>query len=1123
MQYCASCGGENSDKAKFCSTCGKPMMSVASPPVAVAAPSPPGVAAYSPPTQPAVSHQATLMLQSLLHGRYVVRKLLGQGGMGAVYLAEDQQVFNRLCVVKEMLPYYTTPAERQQAEQNFEREARLLASLRNPGIPQVYDYFVENSNYYLAMEWVEGENLEDHLARQGGQLPEAEVLDYAQQLAGILIHIARQNPPIIHRDIKPANVIVGADGQVKLVDFGIAKAATLSQTGKSIILGTPGYAPPEQYTAHTEPRTDIYAMGAMLHHLLTGRDPRNAPPFQFPLVRTLAPGVSPEIEKIVAEMLQPDPAFRPTAAELRVKLDSLLAPNGGTVQFQPFVFRSGAIAGNLHELALACDKNWDEAVEHLLNGDFETWLTQSNRPDLANRVESIKRRGGDSSAGLEEFIRAIDHTMLMPSLVFDQTLMDLGTVERGERRTVTVQLMNAGRGYLHGEVTNSVSWVRATPRGFGLREGQRATLTVAIDTGALNEGPFSATIFQATSNGGQAAIGLKADVTWQPKLEVEPAGKLDFGAVAEGQGQPVTALFTVRNTGGGALTGRLAAGAPWIQLDQDSFTLVSGADIKVTATANASWLGAFTAREGIIHITSLAGSVEKPALVRVRKAAYLGTARVRSWLVYGLFLLLGYVGAALPLSVGMALLFGWQRPDVKTLAVLGALLLLSPVAFLISRRPVAWLDEMEDYHHRGRLADDLLPSRFSRRKLAWLVGVVALLGGLLGWRFGGLRPQDATALWALAGALIGALAGGLLAAEGEGGPAISSRFWRGATLATSPIYGVLRSVLLLLAGGFLGMLAGAPIAPASIRPENAVVGALVGLLMSSESHRWLALRLRWLLMQARLAAWAILGAYATLSIVSLLQGGRLWTLLGYGYLGWHFTSVPTLLWLALYVLVAVFGALAGLWAADGAGQPLAKASRLFIVLLAVQSAAALPVYIVSSLWTGSLSDARVHMWINILAVLAASVGAAWALRFRLPQIEAALAKAGRALDGGWAHIAALLPGALGGAWRRLVGVASGGGPWKHTLRVPRLSLLNEATLGRWRGVLASLTLAELSADMTLPLAIAAIGVTVITQNVLATFVTMLIVGLGTLLLYALLLILAFIGLVLVVRYVREHK
>ena len=966
MQYCNQCGAENSDTARFCSGCGKPVAAGAS--------------------------GSTLALQSLLNNQYLVLKLLGQGGMGSVYLAQDQGVFNRLCVVKEMLPYFTTPEERQQAEQNFEREARLLASLRNPRIPQVYAYFIENGHYYLVMEWVEGENLEDRLASQRRPLSEPDVLDYAIQLANILVYTAKQNPPVIHRDIKPANIIVGDDGQVKLVDFGIAKATMSSgQSSKvSMPLGTQGFAPPEQYSGQVEPRTDVYALGATLHHLLTGRDPRNEAPFQFPPVRSLVPGLSPELEKLLADMLQLDPTLRPTAVELRTRLDALLTPQAvGGSQFQPFVFRAGTIAANLHELALACDKHWDEAVEHLYNGDFEPWLTQINRPDLAVRAGSIKRTSGDRSAGLEEFIRAIDHTMMMPALAVDQNTVDLGTVERGEKRTFTVQLMNAGRGYLHGEIKNSAPWVKVAPRSFGLREGQQSPLTITLDSESLGEGPIAQTILEATSNGGLAVVAIKLDVTWQPRLAILPPGKLDFGTVPEGQQQPATTVFTVRNAGGGTLAGQLAAGVPWIQLDQSSFSLSSGGELVVTATADPNWLGMLTAQEGTIRVSSSGGALEKAALVRVQKAWYVGWPRVSTWLMYGLLMLLGYLGAALPLSLALAVLLGWQRPETVTLAVMGVLLVSSPLAFVFSRRFAPRLDEMEDYHHRGRLADDLIPSVFSARKLAWLAGAGVLFGLLLGWWYGGLRPDDANLLWAAIGGVVGGLAGVLLALEGGGiaGSFGSGGAWAGATWASSPAYAILRTVFLLLAGSFFGLMVGALVARGGIRPVTAIAGALVGLLMSSESHRWLCLRLRWLLQQARGGAWAILGAYAALSIVGLLRWHVPWTLSGYGYLSYHFGGMASLFWLLVYIAVAVLGALAGLWAADGAGQPRDKAPRLFVGLVGVQLAVTLPVYIIFSAVTNALRGSELHVWINILALLVASSAVLWALRFRRAQVR----------------------------------------------------------------------------------------------------------------------------------------
>ena len=315
--------------------------------------------------------------------------------------------------------------------------------------------------------------------------------------------------------------------------------------------------------------------------------------------------------------------------------------------------------------------------------------------------------------------------------------------------------------------------------------------------------------------------------------------------------------------------------------------------------------------------------------------------------------MLGYLGAAVPLSAILALLLGWQKPSAAVLAALGILLVLSPLAFIVSRRWVARLDEIEDYHHRGSLADDLIPSQFSARKLTWLSGIGALFGVLIGSSAGALRAADASALWVIAGGLVGALAGALLAAEGNGGPALSGRFWRGGTLATSPTFAVLRSLLLLLAGSFLGLMIGSLTPPGGIRPESGVAGALIGLLMSSESHRWLSLRLRWVLMQIRLAAWPILGAFTTLCLLALMRSRVPWTLLGYGHLAFRFQSLASLLWFAIYAIAGILGALGGLWAADGAGQPLMKALRLFVGLAGVLLLVTLPVYIIIGLVTGS--------------------------------------------------------------------------------------------------------------------------------------------------------------------------
>ena len=1109
MQYCNACGGENTDAAKFCSKCGAPL--------AAGAPAPP------PPRQP------TLPLQSLLRNQYLVRKLLGQGGMGAVYLAEDQHVFSRLCVVKEMLPFYTTPAERQQAEHNFEREARLLANLRNPGIPQVYGYFIENNRYYLVMEWVEGDNLEERMARLGGPLPESEVLSYALQLANILLYIARQNPPVIHRDIKPANIILGQNDQVKLVDFGIAKATagTGLSTQMSIPLGTPGYAPPEQYSGQVEPRTDVYALGATLHHLLTGRDPRAQPPFQFPPARSLAPGVSPEMADILIQMLQTDAALRPTPVELRAKLESLLAPLP-TAQPRPFTFRSGDVAYNLSELAATCDRLWDEAIEHLYAGDFEPWLEQWNRRDLAVRAASIRRRGGDRSAGLEEFIRAMDHTMPMPALAMSQTKIDLGTVERGETHTVRVGVMNAGRGYLHGEFAAGVPWVTVVPRTFGLMAGEQVTLRVTVDTSDLDEGPLNQAIFEVRSNGGLEAIICQANVTWQPQLSLEPEGQLDFDPVLEGEEQPVATAFVVRNTGGGTLEGHIATSAPWLQLDTDAFRLTSGQSVTVTAVAEPRALGIEKAQVADIQIVTLTGTTDFPARVRVQKTWYTGGERVRDWLVYGLLVLLGYLGVAAPLSVGLAMLLGWPRPEDAIVEVLTAALALSPVGFYLSRRLISRLDEMEDYHHRGSLADELVPSSLGRKKLAWLAGAIAVMGMLLGWRFADWRPGEGTAVWLLAGGLMGAIAGSLLAAEGEPSPAIPStplwlaRFWRGSTPATSPTYAIFRSLALSLTGGMMGLMAGTLVS-GRIKPENALIGVLLGLLMSSESHRRLCARLRWLLAHARLGGWMILGAYLAVTALALLQWRQPWTVVaGYGYLGFGLLSLQGLFWLVLLMVAAPLGAMGGLWAADSAGQPWAQARRTFLGLVGVLTSAAFPVYLAAIVLVRAVKAGRAGDWIAILAVLGASVAAAWGVRERRARIETTVAQARGAVTQVWDWLKAILPTAGQRTWSALGLTVN----WNRVGQRLRLTALRGrvsslSVVSRLRGW-SRPTLAELSVEMTLPLVMGAVGTVVIVQEILAEIVVGLALMLGKVALYTLILLAMVVIAVLGVRYMRNR-
>ncbi|HYA35336.1 MAG TPA: protein kinase [Candidatus Binataceae bacterium] len=255
----------------------------------------------------------------LLDQRYSIKKVLGVGGMGRVYLGNDTRLANRPVAIKEMI--VGEGVQEKKAVEDFAREARVLAVLSHPGIPSLIDYFVENGRHYLVMEFVAGGDLQGMLDKlgPGGKLPEDRVLRWARQLLDVLEFLHGQSPPIVYRDLKPGNIMIGKDGRAMLIDFGIARF--LPPGGRGTQIGSVGYAPPEQYMGKTEPRSDLYSLGATMHHLLTGRDPQLEPPFSFPALRALNPGVSMQTADVVMMALDKEIDKRPRDAHaMRIAL-----------------------------------------------------------------------------------------------------------------------------------------------------------------------------------------------------------------------------------------------------------------------------------------------------------------------------------------------------------------------------------------------------------------------------------------------------------------------------------------------------------------------------------------------------------------------------------------------------------------------------------------------------------------------------------------------------------------------------------------------------------------------------------------------------------------------------------
>jgi len=259
--------------------------------------------------------------------------------MGSVYRARDMHFPNvtKLVAVKEMINSAPDPLVRETIVQNFEREANLLATLHHPSIPKIYDYFSLESRSYLVLEFIHGKDMEAVINDTNGFLPEDQILAWAIDLCDVLNYLHAHKPdPIIFRDMKPSNVMINSNGDIMLVDFGIAKAF---QSGiKGTMIGTEGYSPPEQYRGEATQAADIYSLGATLHHALTRRDPRLEPPFSFAErpIRRINPAVSAEMEVIVNQALEYDPANRfKSTAEMRDALASVARKTGMLVRMGP--------------------------------------------------------------------------------------------------------------------------------------------------------------------------------------------------------------------------------------------------------------------------------------------------------------------------------------------------------------------------------------------------------------------------------------------------------------------------------------------------------------------------------------------------------------------------------------------------------------------------------------------------------------------------------------------------------------------------------------------------------------------------------------------------------------------
>ena len=270
-----------------------------------------------------------------ISNRYIVEEILGQGGMSSVYKGTDPNL-KRVVAIKVIHPHLSSNAD---FVQRFEEEAAAVAQLRHHGIIQVYDFNRDDDLYYMILEFVPGETLQDHLKRlndSGRKLSHSQAIEYMASICDAVDYAHQRG--MIHRDIKPANLMLTTTGQVILMDFGIAKiVGGTRHTATGAVVGTAMYMSPEQIKGEQpDRRTDIYSLGVTLFEMVSGRPPFDANSAMtlmmmhvndpVPNIKSLNPDVPDALIAIINKALAKDPNNRyQTTAQMAAALRNALS------------------------------------------------------------------------------------------------------------------------------------------------------------------------------------------------------------------------------------------------------------------------------------------------------------------------------------------------------------------------------------------------------------------------------------------------------------------------------------------------------------------------------------------------------------------------------------------------------------------------------------------------------------------------------------------------------------------------------------------------------------------------------------------------------------------------------
>lgn len=433
--------------------------------------------------------------RTLLRKRYVIARAIGRGGMAAVYEARDTRR-GTSCAIKEMSLSTVPQNERPQAIQNFLAEARILSRLNHPNLPAFTDFFTEGTRHFLVMEFIDGSTLEDLLEANNGPFSERRVLGWARQLCDVLEYLHGQQPPIIFRDLKPGNIMLTRAGHIKLIDFGIARLFRFSTAQDTQLLGTPGFAPPEQYgSSQTDVRSDIYSLAMTLFQLMT--DSMNDQGFGLKDVHLSYPHISPPVARVLekATSLKPEDRY-----------ESIVVFRRALLGIGTFRFENGGEATTPDELADLCSHYPEEAADYLFAGEIESWLQEIGENELARAARRIRATTGEPEMAVNKFLQAVlgpaAHTRSTTgsqsassggtgsypavggpaALVVEPRTIDFGQVYPGLSASIMLIISGAKGALVSGTIHPVESWIVVDQATF---DGSRSPVNVRVDSTRL--------------------------------------------------------------------------------------------------------------------------------------------------------------------------------------------------------------------------------------------------------------------------------------------------------------------------------------------------------------------------------------------------------------------------------------------------------------------------------------------------------------------------------------------------------------------------------------------------------------------------------------------------------------